>query len=131
MALPEMGVLDWLKTFRFSFPRIHFRSSSFTVKLEANIEAVTLWQSEQLQTNVETTFEGTCGSKDIRTDQMSYGYMERENDGWSVLNEGTQQKQGQLDLRMTVVRRHKNTLLWLHFLWRRHLQLSQPEGSRI
>lgn len=47
-------VRDWLNEVRFSRPRRCLEYASETVKLDANIDAVILWQSEQLHTNVLT-----------------------------------------------------------------------------
>lgn len=54
MLLPEAMVSDWLKVFRFSRPRRCFRCVSAMMKLDANMDAVILWQSEQLQTKLST-----------------------------------------------------------------------------
>ena len=49
---PDSMVRDWPKLFRLDSPRIWVTWESATVMFEANIEAVILRQSVQLQTKV-------------------------------------------------------------------------------
>ena len=50
----QATVCDWVKVLWLSRPRRCLRYVSSTVKLEANMDAVILWQSEQLQINVSS-----------------------------------------------------------------------------
>lgn len=52
ILFPEETVLAWPQLVRFSWPRRCLRYLSSTVKLDANMEAVTLRQSAQLHTKV-------------------------------------------------------------------------------
>lgn len=52
ILLPEAIERDWLKAVRLARPRRCFRCVLATVKLDANMDAVILRQSEQLQTKV-------------------------------------------------------------------------------
>ncbi len=53
IVLPEAMVCAWLNVFQtFSWPRKCLRWLLAMLKLDANMDAVILWQSEQLQTNV-------------------------------------------------------------------------------
>jgi len=47
-------VAVWANCLRFSWPRMCVRYLSSMMKLEANIEAVILWQSAQLHTKEPT-----------------------------------------------------------------------------
>lgn len=54
MVLPDSIVLDCANVFRLSRPRRCLRWVSSTMKLDANMDAVILRQSVQLQTKVFT-----------------------------------------------------------------------------
>src|SRR6202035_283911 len=78
MVLPDSTVCaatvrDWPKAFRFSRPRRCFRCVSATVKLVANMDAVILWQSAQLQMKQPTRpgpWVGWGVGDGIRTEQI-------------------------------------------------------------
>ena len=54
-------VLDCAYLVRSSWPRVCVVAAAVTMKLEANIDAVILWQSVQLQMKVSTRPGGSVG----------------------------------------------------------------------
>jgi hypothetical protein len=97
-----------MKVFKFSRSRKCFRCVAAMVKLEANIEAVILWQSVQLQTKVLSR-PGPLVGRDLKA------VLEQRRE--IIVEEGGRRKRllG-AGLLMPVVQRHKSMLLWLHLL---------------
>lgn len=64
IVLPVAMVLLWANCRRCSFPRTCLTLLSVTIKFEANMEAVILRQSVQLQMNVSTRSSPSVGFKE-------------------------------------------------------------------
>ncbi len=67
ISFPDPMVADWLKVLRFSRPLRCLTCSSLTMMLDANIDAVILRQSEQLQTNTSTRPGPSVGYQGVST----------------------------------------------------------------
>lgn len=82
---------DWAKDVSRSRPRRCARWASATVKLEANMEAVILWQSEQLQTKLlmrPGAWVGWWDGGGVSVEGLGGRGKGGKSGGWRGVNEG-------------------------------------------
>lgn len=109
IVAPDAIVLFWAHLVNLSSPRTCLRLLSLTVKFEQNMEALSLWQSLQLQTNV------------LSRSSPSTGYYQSK----SVIYRATSYRDY---LQTTTGQYHRGRLLSLsHLLWRQRRRPTEGE----